>query len=238
MTEQVTGIAETSANAPSSISSSSHVSSEPEKTLTQSEVNRIVGGVKDSYFQRGREAALRELGSSAPQAPEHHASTQQQVVHQPPALTRNDIETIVAQKSQEMAERGRVTELANSFVNKLQVGSGKYSDFESVVAPLNLPQIPAIWQAAASFDNPADLVYELGKNPSKLASLMTVSYSPELVRRELSKLSESIKETEKAKEAPKDAKPVGRISPSIRGVGSDRDPHELSPSEWRKISRR
>ena len=70
-------------------------------------------------------------------------------------------------------------------------------------------------------DNTPAIIYELRKNPGKLADLaVLVERSPNMARSELTKLSESIKRNDEAKRTLQEAQdPLNRLKPSP--VGAD-----------------
>lgn len=58
---------------------------------------------------------------------------------------------------------------------KLEIGRGKYKDFDKVVRSENVPFTNEILDVAASADNTADILYALAKHPSEVARLASLS---------------------------------------------------------------
>lgn len=211
-----------------------------EKMLKQSEVNELIGRVKHDSYAKGKNDAEAQWKTQQPAQPTQPASPAPQATQNVggiPQLTQEQIRSMITEQMQQSEQQKQMQGLANMFVSKMEAGKGKYQDFDQVVTPLNLPQIPLIWQTASAFDNPADIVYELGKNPAKLAQLSLVGYSPELLKREMQKLSDSLKQNEVAKEQKVANAPLDRPSPSTVGMGNG-GKSDLSVQDWRKIYRR
>jgi hypothetical protein len=234
MTEQVQTTEVT--NQPTSATSAPATPASSEKMLRQSEVNEIAGRSKHEAYQKGKSEAIAEWQSQ-------NASTAQaapqatQMVGGIPQVSPEQLRAMIQEENQKSEQAKQYQGLANMFVSKMEAGKGKYQDFDKVVTPLNLPQIPMIWQTAAGFENPADIVYELGNNPAKLAQLVNLAYSPELVKREMQKLSDSLKQNEVAEEQKPANAPLSRPKPSNVGMGNGGN-KDLSVSDWKKILRR
>lgn len=210
----------------------------PEKMLSQSEVNELVGRAKHDSYQKGvSEAETRWRTQPAqPTQPVQPQPQATQNVGGIPQQTPEQIRAMIVEENQKAQAQTQYQQLATSFVSKVEADKAKYPDFEQVVTPLNLPQIPLIWQTAAAFDNPADIVYELGKNPSKLAQLGSLGYSPELVKREMQKLSDSLKQNALADEQKVPNAPLRRPQPSNIGMGNGGSKN-LNAQDWKKILR-
>jgi hypothetical protein len=213
-----------------------------ERMLPQSEVNKIIGRVKDESYQKGlQEHANRTQQNTAPnyesQAPAMQQSYQsvQQQVGGIPQQSPEQIRAMIAEENQKLEYNRNYQGLVNSLVSKVEAGKDKYTDFEQVVKPINFLNTP-IWHVAEKFDNPADIVYHLGKNPGKLAQLLTVAYSPELVERGMQEISASLKQNEAAALEKAPNAPLSRQKPSNIGTGNG-DSSNLSASDWKKISR-
>lgn len=214
-----------------------------EKMLAQSEVNRLIGKTKDESYQKGindersryqQQQAAPSYEQQAPmmqQAPQHT-----QYVGGIPQQSPEQIRAIVAEEQLKLKQYENYQGLVNSFVSKVEAGKSKYEDFDTAVKDLNLPQIPAIWQAAEKFDNPADIIYHLRQNPGKLSQLLAVAYSPELVKTGMQEISDSIKQNEAAASQKQPNAPLSRPKPSNIGVGNG-DKSNLTPQDWKKILR-
>ena len=99
---------------------------------------------------------------------------------------------------------------------------------------LELSTIPEVVQLANTVDNTADVMYELGKNPHKVASLLTLTRygNVKLAYAETKKLSDSIKQNQNALQQPVPPEPLSQLKPS--NVGTDNG--VLTVRELRKQS--
>jgi hypothetical protein len=237
MTEQVMS---TEISSQPVASESSNVSSAPqvqEKMLRQSEVNEIIGKVKHEAYSKGlAERPAPVYSAPVQQQPQYAAQPGMNAAGIAPTISEEHLRKLIAEENAKSEYAKNYERLVGSFIGKLEQGKNKYEDFEQVVAPLELPKMPVIWQAAETFDNPAAIVYALGKKPGKLAQLLNLAHSPELVRREMKELSESLQQNESAKEEKAPNAPISRPKPSNVGMGNG-DASTLSAQDWKKILR-
>jgi hypothetical protein len=191
-----------------------------EKLLKQSEVNKVVGGAKAEAYERGRREALAIAKAQADKE-----AVKPIVADKKVTLSEDELYKLVESHSEDLAARKRANEVASQFVGKMQAGMQKHKDFESVVGVLDIPNLPGTMiDFANSMDNTADVMYELGKNPSKFASVLMLSHSnPGMAKKEFEKLSNSIKRNQEALENEAKTKvnePLNQIKPSIAGTDS------------------
>lgn len=243
MTEQVQNFSADQSQ-PSSVSTpvSTPAPVQSEKTFTQADLDRLAGKIRDESYQKGVRDAT---GKNQQQLVEPAYQQQAPAMQQPAQPTQHvggiaqqspeQIRAMIAEENQKLEQARYLNGMAQSFVSKVEAGKSKYEDFDSVAAALNLPHIPAIWQAAEKFDNPADIVYHLGKNPGKVAQLLTVAYSPELVKRGMQELSDSLKQNEIAQQQKKPNAPLSRPEPSNIGMGNGGK--NMTAQDWKKVLR-
>jgi len=202
-----------------------------EKLLKQSEVNKLVGGVKVDAYEKGRRDAVAELErqrkTEEPKAAPATSTTPDQVT-----MSHEELKRVIEQEASAREEQVRLREeqkkaevVVNQFVGKMKLGMEKHPDFEEVVTKLDIPNMPPqIVDWANSMDNTADIMYEIGKNPSKFANVLTLSVtSPRLAYDELMRLSDSIKKNEdaiKQGENTQVAEPLDQRKHSTAGVNS------------------
>lgn len=201
-----------------------------EKMVPQSEVDKLVWAKKNEAreaYERGQREALidKNLAASVDQNDPNKV-----------LIDREELSKIVSQESARLAEQQRAQEVVNQFVSKVQAGSKKHPDYEDTVAKLNLPYLPPqIVEITNAMDNTADILYELGKNPSKFSSVLNLcNTSPQLAYDELNRLSNSIKKNEQAAQQNAQTKvnePLDQVKPSNTGT----DNGELKTvTDWRK----
>lgn len=186
-----------------------------EKTFGQHEV--------DALIVRAKQDALR-LAAERPEYAQQKAGVQPQ---QAPA---SDIRQIVADEVQRardawLAEQeqqvhtAEASRIANDFMSKLQTGKDKYQDFDSIVGEIPYAKFPVSVQLATMVDNTADVMYELSKEPYKLAQLEQLAQvSPELAVKQMQKMSAAIKTNEAATKMRTPNEPLQHLRPSTAGM--------------------
>jgi hypothetical protein len=196
--------------ASSSQASTPSYSSNDEKLFKQSEVNDIVGRAKHEAVERFKRA-------------DQHAAHQQQNA----GMSQDEIRRITAEETtrlrdewvreaQKQAQQQEAEKVAGEFFSKLNSGKEKYQDFDSVVGDLEFRQIPHIVQLATMVDNTSDVMYELAKQPAKIANIQAlVAISPQLAYKEMKRLSDSIKENQAVSNVKIPNEPLSQLRPSI-----------------------
>jgi len=202
----------------------------PEKVLKQSEVNELIGRIKQETYARGMKEGLAQAAQvGQPQqptpVPQSMGGMQQ--------LTEEQVRQLIADEHNKQAQLAQANNVLASFAQQMGAGKGKYSDFDETVAKLgDLRHLSHIVQYATEQGNAEDIMYELGRNPTKVASLTTLAYiNPELAKYEMRRLSESIKQNESAKNIPIPNDPLSQMKPSTAGTDSGKAD---SVSDWRR----
>jgi hypothetical protein len=110
----------------------------------------------------------------------------------------------------------------NQFFMKLNTGKNKYSDFDEVMKGFEPSAFPQLSILAGQFENTADIMYDLSSNPMKLAQIQVlVERQPDMAKRELEKLSQSISKNQQAlQENVSPREPLSRLKSST-SVGAD-----------------
>lgn len=178
-----------------------------EKMLKQSEVNELIGKAKHAAFEKGKREALEAQAQIQPQAGSMGGMSQ---------LSEEQVRQMIADEAQKQAEFTQAQTLVSHFTQQMGAGKGKYSDFDETISNIgNLQHVAPVVQLATETGMAADVMYELGKNPSKLASLTTLSYiNPNLAKLEMKKLADSIKQNETAQDQPSIDEPLSQVRPS------------------------
>jgi hypothetical protein len=209
--------------------------SPPEKMLPASRVNELIKKAKlkgEQKMQEQLDATKQELEQLKAQQGQQQEPQQQQQQPAPQGIDPAQLQQLVAQQiAQQQEEQQRkahdeqlhqeVNQVAKQYHGKMAQGSSLYDDFDAITADFNPAEFPQLVWMANELDNTAAVIYELRKNPGKLAQLATlVKESPGIARSEMSSLSQSIKRNEEAKRnlhEPQD--PLNRLKPSP--VGTD-----------------
>ena len=115
------------------------------------------------------------------------------------------------------------------------MGGGKdlYDDFDDIMADFDPSKFPNLVYLATQMENTPSVMYELMKNPSKLATIAVLSsQDPKLAQRQISQLSASIKANEQAKAAEKEVQsPLSRMKSSPTG----RDSGDMSVADYKRM---
>ena len=210
----------------------------PEKMLSVSRVNELVKKAKrdgEKKMQAELDAArhqIEQLQGQQGQQPVQQAPQQQtQQPQQQQGMSPEQMQQVMAmvqkqqQEQQEKAHQAQlekeVNDVAQQYFGKLAQGREAYEDFDAVTADFDPAAFPQLVYLATQTDNTAAIIYELQKNPAKLAQLsVMVDKSPAQARKMLASLSESIKTNEDAKRNLQEAQdPLNRLKPSP--VGTD-----------------
>jgi len=209
----------------------------PEKMLPVSRVNELVKKAKrdgERKMQEQLDAAnqqLQQLQGQQAQQPMQQPPQQAMQPQVPQGMSPEQMQQVmqmVQQKQQEEAEKAHqaqlekeVNDVAQQYFGKLAQGREAFEDFDAVTADFDPAAFPQLVYLATQADNTAAIIYELQKNPAKLASLsVMVDKSPAQARKMIAQLSESIKTNDDAKRNLQEAQdPLSRLKPSP--VGTD-----------------
>jgi hypothetical protein len=155
-----------------------------------------------------------------------------------PAITEDHIRQLIAEESQKQTHTAAAHSMLANFATQMGGGTKKYSDFDETVAGLgDLSQIPHIVQLATESGMADDVLYELGKNPSKVATLTILSsLNPQLAKIETQKLRDSIVKNQTASQSPEVPSPLSQITPSTVGTDNGtRSVKDLRRASWARV---
>lgn len=217
--------------------------SEQEKMLSQSQVNKIVQHEKAKVAQ----ATKRELEDRHQRELEAIKATQQQQTQRneqvPRELDANAIYQQVQERFNEEMQQRRLKEemdkVANSYLSKMEQGKTAYEDFEEVTKEFDPTAFPQLTYLVSGIDNAADVIYDLARNPLKLAGLDRLAEkNPRQAQAELLKLSRSIAENRQAQadeNSQNVAAPLDRLQSSrISGSNDKMSISDLRNQSWLK----
>lgn len=193
-----------------------------EKVLKQSEVNELLVRLKQEAYDKGKRDAAMVSNQMQMQSQGQPPLTPQPQMGGMPQVTEDQIRQMIADEAQKQSHLARVQNTIDNFTQQMHAGKGNYSDFDETVANLgNLQAIPQVVQLAAESGIAGDVMYELGRNPGKVASLTTLAYiNPHLAQIEMKKLADSIKKNQQDSKSPTAAEPLSQVKPSTT-VGTD-----------------
>jgi hypothetical protein len=224
------GTQEVKATQPAATTVAPSIEPQAEKLLSQHEVNSLVGGAKQKGFEKGYAQALAEAQAKAQaQQPTQPA----QPVTQPQALSDEDrIRQIAAQEFENHAralrekalqeqQEAHGQQIAKQLAAKVSIAAEKYPDFNDVVKEVDyVNNFPDILSLSNTVDNSGDVLYDLAKNPGKIATLRQYirDLPANLVQKEILRMSESIKANQNALNATSAPSPLAPIKPSNTGT--------------------
>jgi hypothetical protein len=199
-----------------------------EKMVPQSEVDKLVGAVKAKERQQA-EAQYRQMLQSQSMGGVQVPGVNEDALLEK-ATQRMQATLDEQRREQELEQqKAEVDRVAKEYLEKMKQGSTLYDDFDQVTKafkPGKFPQV-AIW--AAQQDNTSAIIYDLAKNPQKLAQLhMLALADPELAVDEITKLSQSIKRNEEAvNNNVRSPSPLSKLKSSA-AAGSDTGKRSIS----------
>ena len=195
------------------------VSTTEEKMLSQSRVNELIAKAKREAHQKGFDAALNSV--SAPTQPADVPVQQAQAPAQAPVDP--SMEQMIAQQVQHAQQQAVLQAQHNQMVTqlaaKIQEAQGRHPDFDAVTSRYDFTQHPEVLAVANNFDNAGDILYDLAKNPSKLAQVVNSKHDQGLTRMQLAELSTGLQQNNQHASQNLPQEPLSQISAS--NVGAD-----------------
>lgn len=191
-----------------------------EKMLRQSEVNEIVGRVRQEAnaklddYKRSQEVSKQQPSSQKESSSEMNEDRVRKVFAEEAKRLREEAQS---QSDEQSAHR-----IVKNFYDKISVGKQKYDDFDKVIGDIDLRRFPnTVHMLAENLDNSHDVLYELSKNRAKLASIeMTAREFPQEALHDLHRLSESIRKNEDHSNRREANAPLHQQRPSNIGTDS------------------
>lgn len=200
---------------------------EPPKTFTQAEVDamvqkrllkeeRRVHRRVEQQMREQSEAQTREIEPRRDEFRNDEAYVQAQIEHL--------AEKKAAEKLTQREQASEANRRNESFIEKAEKASERYTDFQTVVGNPSLRINDEMAEFISESDLGADVAYFLGKNPSKAAEIAQLS--PIKAARELTRIESELAARPKAtpSKAPEPISPVGvRGKASSSSLPSDAD---------------
>lgn len=215
-------------NSPAPTASQPAVSHETqaEKMLSQKEVNELVGRTKNEAYERGKRDAVatnQQPAQAQPIAPQPTAQMQSMGGMAQP--TENDIDKLIDQRLAQKEQANAIRNFSMNLEQKILQGHQKYSDYDSVLRDINLPELaktnPNFIYMLGNVDNVHDVLKDLHSNPQNLSTLMQLAQHPatqSMAMNKLQSLATSIKTNEAAAAQKTPNEPLSQIKPSTTGT--------------------
>ncbi len=188
----------------------------PAKVIDQNRINDIVRDAHERGRQKGYTQAMGEIPPAPHTAPVVDQEHINKIIDEKMKAHQTDFERAQLEKMQREEGDRILKEIGNS----AREATGRYSDYDDVTSKVKWNEIPGIMHLAHQTGMSGDVLYDLAKNPSKIATLLALP--PSLALMETKKLADSIKMNREAgnKELPPD--PASPIKPS--NLGNDKRP--------------
>ena len=204
-----------------------------EKMVPSSQVSKIASREAKKAAEKARQETIAEYERqrlTQDTAPVTPAPTMGGM----PQLTPEQFQEQLMQAAQRMSAQMTAKQMASDFESKIQSEIQDDPDFGELYDSLNIEAHPELVIWMNGMDNSAKVVKDLAQNPAKFANILMLAKSGmgALAKRELTKLSESIKTNMTAQAQPKVKEPLDQLSPTNLGVGSG----EMSVSDFQKQS--
>ena len=199
-----------------------------QKMVTQEHMNKVVSARALEAAERARKEAearyMAELQQLKAQAPQQSMGGMTQ-----PSMDEiyQQVEQRLMQKAQEhqqenarKAQEAEMQKVADNYFTKLSNGNEMFEDFNEVMGDFRHEAFPEVIYLASEMENTPQIMYELAKNPSKLATIYSLAKAdPIQAKKALKKLSDSISMNEQAAEeyVPTNA-PLTKPKPSQVGT--------------------
>lgn len=201
-----------------------------ERTFKQSEVTDIV--------RRERQEAVDKYQRLQREQPEYAAqkygyAERQQPNSQPGQFDEGHYRKIAAEEAQRLRDQWisdanskhqeeQAQKTVQNFYAKVQQGREKYADFDKVTGQIEFAAFPNVVQLLADhLDNSSDVMYELGKDLSKMEVLESMAIrSPKAAILQAQRLAESLKANEQASNVKMAREPLSQLRPSNTGMAS------------------
>lgn len=237
--------------------STSGVATTTEKMLPQSKVDELIKTNKIDSYERGKREALAEIErqrASSQQGTGQQTSSMggmqqmsqdevRQMMHNIASeVVKPVVESTLQQRdtnARQAQQEQQLNTVLTDFVNKISEGAKNYPDFQEVVGQLELPNTiqenPALLFLYSSVDNPADVLYDLAKNPTKVAAIESLYKSgrQNVAKAQLKSLSDSIKANAAGVNAQRPNAPLGQLKTSPLGVDNGKmSIGELKKADW------
>lgn len=172
---------------------------------------------REQGYSKGYRKAQQEFAGQQ-QSPSHSGALDPEQIRQIASAaateaTKKQLEAENAQRTQE-AQNQQAFQIWNNLSSSAQEARKNYADFDQVVGSdyAKFGDAPDIVTLAAGVQNSAEVLYELAKNPEKIAVLRTLPAAFKFAK--MQEIAQSIVKNKEALEAPLPNAPLSHVSPS------------------------
>jgi hypothetical protein len=201
----------------------------PERTFKQQEVADLLTRERKEAVERYKRSA--QTAQSPSPEPQHHGVNHEEVRR----MAAEEAQKLMESSKQEAHRNAQMQEaerIASDFFGKLQTGKDKYQDFDQVIGGVkDWGKLAPAVSLANMVDNTADVMYDLVKNPTKIAQIHALTQiSPDLALAEMQRMSNALKANEQATKTRLPNEPLSQMRPSVTGTDSG----ALSVTDYKK----
>ena len=188
-----------------------------EKMIPQSELNRLIGRAKrearEQEARRIQEEQIASRNVQPTQPPEQALDFSQ--------MTPSQLDAYLDQRAEQKLQRDKVSNFAKSFQSKINEEMDSDPNFYDNLQDLALDRVPKLAFFADEFDNTTEILRELSKDTRKyteIAQLISIG-NDTLAKKQMKKLSDSIRLNNQAKKTGKVPEPLSQMKPSSAQMG-------------------
>lgn len=143
------------------------------------------------------------------------------------------------QRDEQEKMKAHIATVADNYLSKVAQGKSAYDDFDEVTKDFDPAAFPQLTYLLSGIDNAHDVLYDISKNPLKIAGLDRLAEkNPRQAQAELMKLSQSISANKQAQSDAQDqstAEPLDRLQPSrVSGSNGKQSITSLRSQPWLK----
>lgn len=212
-----------------------------EKLFTRDELAKIANAQTAKAVQQAKREAEEKYQREMEQL---NASRQQQEQRNSEVPRETDADAIYQQvqerfnkEMQEQQLKSQMQQVANSYLEKVAKGRTAYEDFDEITKDFDPTAFPQLTFLLSGIDNAGEVLYDLSKNPLKLAGLDRLAEkNPRQAHNELLKLAKSIADNRQAQDDAQNqqvAEPLDRLQPSrVSGSNGKQTTRDLRNQPW------
>jgi hypothetical protein len=214
-----------------------------EKTFTRDEVAKIANAQSIKAAAQARREVEEKYQRDMEQLNAIRAQQEQRNAEVPRDVDANAIYQQVQerfnQEMQEQQQRAQMNQVAQNYLQRVDQGKAAYEDFDEVTKDFDPVAFPQLTFLLSGIENAGDVLYDLSKNPLKLALLDRLAEkNPRQAHSELLKLSQSINDNKQAQADAQNqnvAEPLDRLQPSrVSGSNAKMGIRDLRNLPWLK----
>lgn len=219
-----------------------------EKLFTRDELAKIANAQTAKAVQQAKREAeekyqrdMEALNATRQKQEQRNAEVPRQVdadaIYQQVQERFNEEQLKLQQQMKEDQLREQMTQHAKSYTDKIAAGKTAYEDFDEITKDYDPTAFPQLTFLLAGIDGAEHVVYDLSKNPLKLAGLDRLAErNPRQAHAELLKLAKSIADNRQAQADAKEQQvnePLDRLNPSrVSGSNGKQTIRDLRDQPW------